>query len=127
MKEYRPICLVGSLDKILSKILAGGLKEVVEGLISRKQSAFIRNRNILDGVLVVNEIIDMAKREKRSCLILKVDYEKAYDCVNWDNLRYVMRRMGFGDLWLKWIEATVLKSSMAIVVNGSCTRDFKVE
>lgn len=44
--EYHPICLVGSLLKILSKILASRIKHVIDYLISIKQSAFINNRNI---------------------------------------------------------------------------------
>lgn len=55
--EYRPICLVGSLLKILSKLLAGRLKEMIERLILSKQTTFIRNRNILGGVLIVNELL----------------------------------------------------------------------
>lgn len=125
--EYRPICLVGSLLKILSKLLAGRLKEVIWNLISAKQSAFIKDRNILDVILMVNEVMDMAKREGLKCLVLKVDFEKAYDCVNWDFLRYAMKRMGFEKKWLSWMEAIVFTSSMAILVNRSNTRDFKVE
>ncbi|MCI07579.1 cysteine-rich receptor-like protein kinase, partial [Trifolium medium] len=64
LSDYRPICLVSSLYKILSKILAGRLKKVLGKLISTVQSAFLPNRQILDGVLVVNELIDLAKRRK---------------------------------------------------------------
>src|SRR4051812_11463917 len=67
LAEYRPICLVGSLQKILSKLLAGRLKEVIDILVSTKQSAFIKNRNIMDGILLVNEVMDMAKREGSKC------------------------------------------------------------
>ncbi|XP_058757178.1 uncharacterized protein LOC131630416 [Vicia villosa] len=125
--EYRPICRVGSLHKIISKLLASRLKYVIEELISHKQTYFIRNMNNLDGVSVVNELIYLAKREGRSCLVMKVDYEKAYDCVSWNYLRYMMKSMGYGNIWLKWMKACVFVSSMAIVVNGSCTDDFKAE
>ncbi|XP_058783674.1 uncharacterized protein LOC131658394 [Vicia villosa] len=127
LSEYQPIFLVGSLHKILSKILVGRLKEIIRQLISSKQNAFIKNRNILDGILMVNEVMDMAKREGSKCLILKVDFEKAYDCVSWNFLRLVMKKMGFGKKWLSWMEAIVFTSSMAILVNGSCTKDFNVE
>ncbi|GAU22757.1 hypothetical protein TSUD_129690 [Trifolium subterraneum] len=51
----------------------------MEKLISPNQSAFIKGRQLVDGVLAVNEIIDFARKSKRSCLIFKVDFEKAYD------------------------------------------------
>ncbi|GAU51035.1 hypothetical protein TSUD_411700 [Trifolium subterraneum] len=77
--DYRPFCLIGSLYKILSKILANCLKKVLGKLISSCQS----KRQILDGVLVLNEVIDLAKRRKDNCLLFKVDFERAYDTVSW--------------------------------------------
>ncbi|PNX70644.1 cysteine-rich receptor-like protein kinase, partial [Trifolium pratense] len=57
LSEYRPICLIGILYKILSKLLAARLKNVMGKLISTCQSAFLPRRQILDGVVVLNEII----------------------------------------------------------------------
>ena len=53
------------------------------------QSAFIKGMNLVDGVLVVNELADFAKKTKQECLILKVDFEKAYDSVEWSFFEYV--------------------------------------
>lgn len=80
--DYRPICLVGSLDKIIEKLLAARLRLVVGKLVSSNQMTFIPGRCILDGVLVVDEALYLAKKEKRGCVVLKVDFEKAYDRVN---------------------------------------------
>ncbi|GAU31750.1 hypothetical protein TSUD_146380 [Trifolium subterraneum] len=77
--DYRPICLIGSLYKILSKLLANRLKKVLGKLISNCQSAYLLKRQILDGIVVLNEIIDFAKRRKDECLLFKVDFERAYD------------------------------------------------
>ncbi|GAU32122.1 hypothetical protein TSUD_218730 [Trifolium subterraneum] len=127
LSDYRPICLVSSLYKILSKILAARLKKVLGKVISKVQSAFLPNRQILDGVLVVNELLDLAKRRKDKCLFFKVDFERAYDMVNWNFLDYMMGRMGFAEGWRKWIRAGVFQSSMSVLVNGSPTGDFKVD
>ncbi|KAK2445689.1 hypothetical protein QL285_016591 [Trifolium repens] len=62
--DYHPICLIGSIYKILSKALANRLKKVLGNLISSCQSTFLPQRQILDGVVVLNEIIDLAKRRK---------------------------------------------------------------
>ncbi|PNX93422.1 cysteine-rich receptor-like protein kinase, partial [Trifolium pratense] len=126
LSDYRPICLVGCLYKILSKVLAARLKKVMGKLISECQTAFLPNRQILDGVLVVNELIDLAKRRKDKCLMLKVDFERAYDTVNWNFLEYMMRRMGFDQHWLEWMRACIFNSSMSVLVNGSPTEDFLV-
>ncbi|CAJ2677955.1 unnamed protein product [Trifolium pratense] len=124
--DYRPICLIGSLYKILSRILANRLKRVLGKVISNCQSAFLPQRQILDGVLILNEILDLAKRRKDECLLFKVDFERAYDTVNWGFLERMMVKMGFSDGWLKWMRACIFESSMSILVNGSPTEDFKV-
>lgn len=80
--EYRPIALLGCLYKILAKMLATRLKRVLNGVIDLNQSAFLPGRNILDGVVIINEVVDYARQAKKKCLIFKLDFEKAYDSVN---------------------------------------------
>jgi hypothetical protein len=121
--DYRPICLIESL---YTKLLANRLKRVL-GMISPCQSAFLLQRQILDGVVVLNELIDLATRRKDECLFLKVDFERAYDTVSWRFLERMMMKMGFAKGWLKWMRACIFESSMSILVNGSPTNDFKVE
>jgi hypothetical protein len=83
LKDYRPICLLGCLYKLLAKVLARRLAGVMNTIISPSQSAFLKGRHLVDGVLVVNELVDFAKKAKKECLIFKVDFEKAYDSVDW--------------------------------------------
>lgn len=80
----------------------------------------------MDGVLVLNEVVDYAKIVKRKCMLVKMDFEKAYDCISWDFLRSMLRKMDFGDRWCGWMKALVFNSSMSILVNGSPTKDFNV-
>lgn len=118
---------MGGLYKILSKLLASRLKGVIGKLVSSSQTAFVTGRYIMDGVLVVNEVLDLAKSEKRSCMVMNMDFEKAYDCVGWNFLRYLLRRMGFGERWLRWMEGYVFSSFMSVLVNASATKGFQVE
>uniref|UniRef100_A0A2N9ILC4 Reverse transcriptase domain-containing protein n=1 Tax=Fagus sylvatica TaxID=28930 RepID=A0A2N9ILC4_FAGSY len=58
IKDFRPIRLVGSVYKILAKVLANRLKGVLDGLISESQNAFVGGRKIVDSVLIANEWLD---------------------------------------------------------------------
>ncbi|XP_045810560.1 uncharacterized protein LOC123905002 [Trifolium pratense] len=83
LNDFRPISLVGSLYKILAKVLANRLRQVIGSVISESQTAFVKNRQILDGILITNEIVDEARKSKKDLMLFKVDFEKAYDSVDW--------------------------------------------
>lgn len=125
--EYRSICLVGSLYNILAKLLVAWLKRVIGGLISHCQSTFVPGRQLLDGFLVANKIVDKATKDKKECVLFKGNFEKVYDCVNWVFLRSMMNKMGFGRTWMRWMEACIFKCHLSILVSGSPTEDFEVE
>ncbi|XP_058733926.1 uncharacterized protein LOC131605606 [Vicia villosa] len=108
-------------------LLAGRIKKILSSIISDCQSAFTPGRHLIDGVVVANELVDYASKKGKDCLLFKFDFEKAYDKVSWNFLRYMMRRMGFGARWIKWMEALVFSSKMSVLVNGSRTREFGVE
>jgi len=70
--------------KTVSKILSIRLKRVISKVIDIRQSVFLEGRGLLDSILVANETLEELKRKKKSCVLFKVDYEKAYDYVRWD-------------------------------------------
>lgn len=87
--DFRLISLVKNTYKIISKCLANRLKEVIPGIVSREQGAFLQGRSMFDGVLCANEYIDARIWEGKSGVVPKLDLEKAYNHVNWDFLMYV--------------------------------------
>lgn len=98
LDDYIPICMVGCICKIISKVLVGRLKNVIGGIISSSQSAFVLGRHLLDGVVVANELVDYANKEKTGCLLFKVNFEKAYDKVSWSFVWFMLRNMGFREV-----------------------------
>ncbi|XP_071718682.1 uncharacterized protein [Rutidosis leptorrhynchoides] len=81
-KDYRPISLIGIQYKIIIKILANRLTKVIGKVICNVQTTFIAGRQILDGTLNLNETMEWYKKCKRKLMVLKVDFEKAYDSVS---------------------------------------------
>jgi hypothetical protein len=75
------------------------LARCITSVISDLQYGFIKGRYIMDGVLSLHEIIHEVKRKKQNAVIFKVDFEKAYDKVNWKFLHNMMIKKGFGDKW----------------------------
>nr|GFA34566.1 RNA-directed DNA polymerase, eukaryota [Tanacetum cinerariifolium] len=103
--NFRPISLVGSVYKVVTKILANRLAMVISDLVSNTQSAFVASRQILDGPLILNE---------------------AYDSVRWDFLLDVLSAFGFGSKWCHWIRGILSSNMASVLVNGSPTTEFPI-
>ncbi|GJY30473.1 RNA-directed DNA polymerase, eukaryota [Tanacetum coccineum] len=124
--DFRPISLIGSVYKVITKILANRLSTVISDLVSNTQSAFVKDRQILDGPFILNEALAWCKRKKSQALIFKVDFAKAYDSVRWDFLLDVLQAYGFGSRWCSWIRGIFSSNMASILVNGSPTVEFPI-
>lgn len=86
IQQFRPICLLRCIYKLITKTLTLRLEPYASMLISEQQNAFIKNRSIMDGICSLHEIMHHVHIKKQVRIILKLDFEKAYDKVNWDFL-----------------------------------------
>nr|GEX03506.1 RNA-directed DNA polymerase, eukaryota [Tanacetum cinerariifolium] len=124
VNDFQPISLIGSVYKVVMKVLANRLALVISDLISDTQSAFVANRQILDGPFILNVLLHWCKRKKKQVMFFKVDFAKAYDSVRWDYLLDVLEAFGFGNIWCKWIRGTFSSAKASVLVNGSLTIEF---
>ncbi|KAL8509574.1 hypothetical protein ACS0TY_016699 [Phlomoides rotata] len=127
IKEFRPISLVGCLYKIIAKLLAARLASVLKTHIALNQSAFVKDRHIVDSIVVANEVIDEARKLKKSMFVFKIDFEKAYDSIRFSFLFDILERMGFDSRWIGWIRECVSTAYSSIIINGSPTKEFHME
>ena len=95
ISDFRPISLITSLYKIIAKVLSGRLRRVLHETIHSTQGTSVQGRQILDAVLITNEIMDEKRRSGEEGVVLKIDFEKAYDHVSWDFLDHVLEKKGF--------------------------------
>lgn len=122
--DYRPISLMNSVMKLLSKVLARRLKSVMNDVVGPMQSAFISGRQINDSILIASEVVHSLKRNLSSGVVFKIDFEKAFDKVKWSFVLEVLSLMNFNKRWIDWISAIFRSSKILILVNGSPTDEF---
>jgi hypothetical protein len=125
MKRFRPISLINCSFKIFFKILANRLGRISHRLVSQNQSAFIRGRYILESVVVAHELVHSLHKSKEPGLIIKLDYEKAYDRVSWNFLFEILSSRGFSGRWINWIKCLVKGGYVGVNLNGEESAFFK--
>jgi len=117
IQQYRPICVLNVSFKIFTKVGTNRLNKVAKSVVSPTQTAFMPGRNIMEGVVILHETIHELHTKKRSGVIFKIDFEKAYDKVKWSFLQQTLRMKGFSPKWCRWVQNMVTGGSVGIKVN----------
>jgi hypothetical protein len=95
LKKFRPISLIYCNFKIFSKAINNRLVLICDRLLSHNQTTFVKGIFILESIIFAHEIIHEAASSGEKGLVIKLDYEKAYDRVCWDFLEEMLSTRGF--------------------------------
>ncbi|CAM8999722.1 unnamed protein product [Rhodiola kirilowii] len=122
VEDLRPISLCKVVMKIITKVLANRLKEILPSIISQSQSAFIKGKLITDNILVSHEVshfIKGAHKQKVGFMSIKLDMSKAYDRIEWHFLEKMMASMGFAEKWINKIMLCIRTISYRVRINDN--------
>ena len=87
-------------------------------LINIHQTGFVKGRSISDTFVYAVELVQTCHKRKRPAIVLKLDFAKAFDTVNWARLTAVLQARGFDRRWIGWIQCLLSSSKSAVLVNG---------
>lgn len=116
--DYRPISLVHSFAKLVTKIMANRLAPRLHSLVSVNQSAFVKGRCIHDNFMLVQQMAKFLHRQGTPRVMLKLDITKAFDTVSWAFLLEVLIHLGFGGRWRTLLCNLLSTSSTRVMLNG---------
>ena len=100
--QWRPIILLCADYKLLAKIIANRQKEQFEGIINKYQAGFLKARNISDNIRKVIDTVRYADQKKLNALLLSIDFEKAFDRVEYQSLKQCLEYLNFGPRMVEW-------------------------
>jgi hypothetical protein len=118
INDFRPITLSNTAVKIITKLLGNNLQSQVIPLIHENQYGFIKSRTIQDCLAWAFEYIHQWHKSKQECIILKLDFTKAFDTIEHNAILKVMSQMGFPQNWIRWITVIFETETTSILLNG---------
>ena len=127
IKNLRPISLLNIDTKLISKILAGRLKNVLLSLISSDQTAYVKGRFISEDSRLISDVLEICDKLQIKRFLMTVDIEKAFDSINHCFLIKVLEKYGFQKDFIKSIKILPQNQESCIINSGTTTNYFKLE
>ena len=113
--------------KIASKGLSFRLKNVISNLINYDQTAYIKGRFIGESIRLIDDDFFHTEQENIDGVLFAADIEKAFDSIEHSFIFAVLKKFGFGDDFLQWIETFLFDASSCVMNNNFSTEYFKID
>ncbi len=123
LNNWRPISLLNIDYKIGAKSLAKRMQPLLQKLVHHNQSGYVKDRYIGENIRNVIDIMQYTSFKNIAGLILQIDFEKAYDSIEWSYIDEALSAMNFGHEFRNWVK-TLYNNSQSCVINNGYTSDF---
>ena len=127
LENWRPISLVNVDAKIMSKVLATRIKNVLPNIIHHNQSGFVEDRYIGETVRSIFDLMDFTLKENIPGLMIFIDFHKAFDSIEWNYLVNCLEAFRFGPDFIRWVKTLYKNIQSCVVNNGLTTGYFALE
>jgi hypothetical protein len=121
--DFRPISLLNTVLKIITKLLANRLRKIILQLVHKNQHGFLKQRSI-HYLGKEFKYLFRCHKSKEEIVILKLNFEKAFDKIEHSTILDILRARGFGERWIKWINLILGTGTSTILLNGTPGKKF---
>ncbi len=124
--NYRPITLLNTDYKLLSKALAVRLADVAPKIVNKAQAGFVPGRKIQNHTQLARMVMSWAEMNEEDGAIVALDQEKAYDKVAHDYLWKVLERFGLPATFIRLIRSLYSNAVTSIMINGILSEPYRI-
>ncbi len=126
LKNWRPLTLLNTDYKILTKLLAARLQKVIAKLIKKDQTGYIKGRYIGENIRTLYDMVEISSIYNLPGMVVTLDFEKAFDSVSWDFLLKSLQAFGFGPIFSSWIKTLYTGPQICVMNNGYNSQFFSI-
>ena len=126
LKNWRPLTLLDTVYKIASGAIANRIKSVIDKLIDKDQTGFIKGRYIGENTRLVYDLMKHTEQKNISGLLLLIDFEKAFDSLSWSFIQKALTFLNFGYSLRRWIHTFYSNITSAIIQCGYLSAFFNI-
>ena len=123
IENWRPISLVNVDATIMSKLIASWIKNVLPGIIHYHQTGYVKDRYIGETIRSIFDIMQFTDTENVPGIMIFLDFQNAFDSVEWDFMLGCLEAFNFGPDFIRWIK-TFYKNAQSCVINNGTTSDY---
>lgn len=127
LKNWRPLSLLNTDYKIIAKLLATRLQDVLPKLINEDQAAYIKNRYIGENIRKIIDIFEFTCNKFNPGIAIFLDFEKAFDTISWDFLHMTLDTFNFGPYFKNWVKILYNKPVCSVINNGISSETFEIK
>ena len=127
LKNYRPLILTNVDYKIFAHVLANRLQKIASRIIGKEQSAYIKGRYIGENARMIIDIFEYCKNNDKDGILLFLDYEKAFDSVEYNFMFKVLEKFNFGTEFIGMIKTLYNDPIFKVKNNGWISKSCKME
>ena len=127
LKNWRPISLLNTDYKIITKCLANRLRQVLHTIINPDQTCSVPGRSIEQTTSFIRDLIEYVNQKNLPGAIICIDQMKAFDRVDWSFLLKTLHKFGFGPNFIQWVKLCYTDIFSAMHTNGFLSTFFKLE
>ena len=126
LSNWRPISVLNTDYKILTKLYALRLQTVLGDIINPDQVGYLKGRFIGENIRTIKDIMDYTQYFKMSGLIALIDFQKAFDTVNWSFLIKCLNSFNFGDKFISTVKMLYSDIESCVTNNGKSSTFFRL-
>ena len=127
IENWRPISLINVDAKIISKVIAVRVKNVLPSIIHHNQTGYVKDRYIGETVRSILDIMEFTDEENIPGILIFIDFKKAFDTLEWQYLFNCLKAFNFGPNLIAWVKTFYQNIQSCVMNNGMASDYFTLE